>query len=119
MDLYFQGRAWWNRGLTLNFMIQARDFFERAIALDPGNVEAMVGLALVDVSTVAALMTDDWSVRLATAEATSTKVLSLVPNHALAHLALGLCPNDYETRNPGHRRMRARVGAGSQFCCRA
>jgi tetratricopeptide (TPR) repeat protein len=90
MDLYFQGRAWWNRGLTLNFMIQARDFFERAIALDPGNVEAMVGLALVDVSTVAALMTDDWSVRLATAEATSTKVLSLVPNHALAHLALGL-----------------------------
>jgi tetratricopeptide (TPR) repeat protein len=50
----------------------------------------MVGLATVDVSTAAALMTDDWSARLATAEATLSKVLSLAPNQAVAHLLLGL-----------------------------
>jgi TolB-like protein/class 3 adenylate cyclase len=90
MDLYFQGRAWWNKGFTPDFMTQARGFFERAISLDPGNVEAMVGLTLVDVSVVAAVLTDDWSGRLATAEATLAKVLSLAPNHASAHLMLGL-----------------------------
>ena len=35
-------------------------------------------------------MTDDWSARFAAAEATLTKVLSLAPNHALAHVILGL-----------------------------
>ena len=30
-------------------MTQARDFFERALTLDPGNVEALVGTALVDI----------------------------------------------------------------------
>ena len=34
-------------------------------------------------------MTDDWSARLAAAETTITKVLSLAPNHALAHVILG------------------------------
>src|ERR1700691_1592580 len=34
MDLYFQGRACWNKGLTPEYMSQARDFFERALTLD-------------------------------------------------------------------------------------
>ena len=46
MDLYFQGRAWFNKGLTPSIMAQARGFFERALALDPRNVEAMVGMAM-------------------------------------------------------------------------
>ena len=71
-------------------MAQARSFFEKAIALDPENVEAMVGLARVDAAIGAAVMTDDWSARFAAAEATLTKVLSLAPNHALAHVILGL-----------------------------
>jgi TolB-like protein/Tfp pilus assembly protein PilF len=90
MDLVFQGRAWFNRGLTPDHMAQARSFFEQALTLDPENVEAMVGLAWVDATTGAALMTDDWSARFGAAEATSTKVLSLAPNHALAHFVLGL-----------------------------
>ena len=49
MDLYFQGRAWFNKGLTPEYMTQARGFFERALALDPENVEALVGMARVDV----------------------------------------------------------------------
>ena len=48
MDLYFQGMACLNKGLTPEHMTQARGFFERALARDPGNVEALVGTAFVD-----------------------------------------------------------------------
>jgi tetratricopeptide (TPR) repeat protein len=71
-------------------MIQARGFFEQALALDPVNVEAMIGLAKIDVSLGAAFMSDDWSARLAAAEATLTKLLSRAPNHAWAHVLLGI-----------------------------
>jgi len=70
-------------------MAQARSFFEKAMALDPENVEAMVGLARVDATTGAAVMTDEWSERLTSAEETLIKALSLAPNHALAHGNMG------------------------------
>jgi tetratricopeptide (TPR) repeat protein len=70
-------------------MARAHSFFENAMALDPGNVEAMIGLARVDVTAGGGLITDDSSARFAAAETTITKTLSLVPNHALAHLVLG------------------------------
>src|SRR5262245_4994025 len=89
MDLVFQGRACWNRGWTPEYTSRARGFFERAIALDPENIEAMVGLALVEGTEGATLLTDDPAARLAAAEAISSKVLSLAPNHTGAHLALG------------------------------
>jgi TolB-like protein/class 3 adenylate cyclase len=89
MDLVFQGRAWRNKGLIPDHMVRARGFFERAMALDPENIEAMVGLAFVDLSLGAAVMTDDWSARFAAAEVTLTKVLSRAPSHPRAHLCLG------------------------------
>jgi TolB-like protein/tetratricopeptide (TPR) repeat protein len=90
MDLVFRGRAWFNKGPTPDYMVQARGFFEQAMALDPGNVEVMVGLARVDAVLGGALMTDDYSARFTSAEATLTKALSLAPNHAFAHVYLGL-----------------------------
>ena len=39
-DLYFQGMAWFNKGLGPDTLARARGFFERAIALDPGNLDA-------------------------------------------------------------------------------
>jgi tetratricopeptide (TPR) repeat protein len=60
------------------------------MALDPENIEAMVGLALVNETEGAALLTDDLPARFAAAEAISTKALSLAPNHVVAHLALGV-----------------------------
>ena len=89
MDLVFQGKAWFNKGLTPEYMAQARIFFEKAVALDPENVEAIIGSARIDATTGAALMTDDWLARFTLAEATLTRALSLAPNHALAHMLLG------------------------------
>ena len=57
--------------------------------LDPENIEAMVGLARVETSLGASFMTDDYSARLAAAETAIMRVLSVAPNHALAHLTLG------------------------------
>ncbi|QOZ09255.1 adenylate/guanylate cyclase domain-containing protein [Bradyrhizobium sp. CCBAU 51765] len=89
MDLVFQGRSCFNRGLIPDYMIQARHFFEQALALDPENIEAMVGLARVDQNLGASLMTDDRSARLVAAETTIAKVLSLAPKHASAHAIVG------------------------------
>ena len=47
LDLVFQGRAWLNKGLIPDYMIKARGYFEQALTMDPGNVDAMVGLAMV------------------------------------------------------------------------
>jgi TolB-like protein/class 3 adenylate cyclase len=91
MDLYFQGIAFANRGTTPEYMTQARGFFERALAIDPVCIEALVGRATVDETIASALLTDDDPVpRLAAAEVALNKALSLAPQHALAHLMLGI-----------------------------
>jgi TolB-like protein len=90
MDLVFQGTSWFNKGLTPDHMTRARSFFEKAMALDPGNIKAMFGSARVDVVLGAGFMADDWSERFASAETSLTKVLSLAPNHAWAHVMLGI-----------------------------
>jgi TolB-like protein/class 3 adenylate cyclase/Tfp pilus assembly protein PilF len=90
MDLYFQGIAWFNKGITPEFMAQAREFFERALALDPKNIEALVGRANIDATMAVAFLTDDPAQRLAAAKAAVNKALSLAPQHALAHLLLGV-----------------------------
>ena len=89
MDLYFQGTEWLNRGTNRENMDRARGFFERAMALDPGNVDALLGLGRADFEVGAAFLSDDRSARLASAEATMAKVLSLRPNDARAHEVLG------------------------------
>jgi TolB-like protein/class 3 adenylate cyclase len=89
MDLYFQGMACLNRGETPEYAVQAKEFFARALALDPGNVEALVGGAFVDSVVGAHMFSNDRAERLAAAEAAATKALSLAPNHAWAHMVLG------------------------------
>jgi TolB-like protein/class 3 adenylate cyclase/Tfp pilus assembly protein PilF len=89
MDLYFQGMACVNRGFTPDHAAQARGFFERALALDPQNVDALAIKAWHDAHVASGLITTDRVARLAAAEAAATKALSLAPDHAFAHLALG------------------------------
>jgi len=89
IDLYFQGIACANMGATPEYMAQARVFFECALALDPGGVEALVGRAGVDLTVGGLYMADDRAARLRLAEATVIKALSMAPQHALAHVYLG------------------------------
>ena len=90
MDLYFQGMAWLNKGMTPEYLAQARSFFERALALDPSNIEALVGTAMVD-AKCAVFCTDDRAARLAAAEAALIKALSLAPQPRLGpHWLLGV-----------------------------
>ena len=89
MDLYFQGMACVNKGLTPEHAAQAREFFERALALDPQNVDALAIKAWHDPHVASSLITTDRAARLAAAEAAASKALSLAPDHAFAHLALG------------------------------
>ena len=90
MDLWFQGRSWWNRGITPNHLATARHLYERALALDPANVRALVGVAAVDSAVAVLFVADDRIARLAAAETALTKALSLAPDNAFAHLCLGV-----------------------------
>ena len=89
MDLYFQGLAWFNKGLTPDGLAQARGFFDRALAADPDNIEALIGSAWADVADGANLSVRDPTAAFAAAEAKLTKALSSVPDHARAHTSLG------------------------------
>jgi TolB-like protein len=89
LDFHFRGIAWFNKGPTPDHMAQARTMFERALILDPNNIEAMVWTAAVNLEVASAYMSDDGDVLVAAAEAILVRVLSLAPNHAFAHLLLG------------------------------
>jgi len=90
IDLCFQGCHSLNKGHAPEDLAQARDFFERALALEAGNVEALVGTAVVNLSIGTNFLTDDRIEHLIAAEAAVTKALSLAPNHPGAHHVLGL-----------------------------
>jgi TolB-like protein/class 3 adenylate cyclase len=89
VDFYFQGRACLNRAQTPQSLMETRGFFERALALDAKNVEALVGLAIVDTIIGYAVMSGDRKVHLSAAETALAKALAMSPNHALAHATLG------------------------------
>jgi TolB-like protein len=88
MDLYFRGMDALHKGVTLEYVTQARGLFEQALALDPGNVEALVGVSRVYARLGAGFMSDDPGRWLAAAEDACTKALSVAPNHAGAHCQL-------------------------------
>ena len=90
MDLYFQGLAWLNKGTTPDHVAQARSFFDRALTADPDNVEALIGSARADAVASALLFVTDPAAALFAAEAKLTKALSSVPDHARAHMVLGV-----------------------------
>ncbi len=89
LDLIFQGAACLHRGLTHAHMTQARGFYERALALEPTNVRALVGIAAVETNYGATMLTDDRDARFAAAETALKTALSLVPNSASARSVLG------------------------------
>ena len=89
LDLYFQGMARWNKRWTMENMVQARGFFERALKLDPDHVEALVGIASIDMSIAGFLLTDNIDEHFVAAETALVKAISLAPHYPPAHAFLG------------------------------
>jgi TolB-like protein/DNA-binding winged helix-turn-helix (wHTH) protein len=89
MDLHFQGRACLHKGLTDEYLTQARSFFERALALDPDSIEALVGIAIVDFNRGANFFADDRAVSFAAAETALIKALSMAPRYPRTLAFLG------------------------------
>jgi TolB-like protein/Tfp pilus assembly protein PilF len=89
LDFYFQGRASINRAQTPESLTKAKGYFAKALAIDPNNIEALTGMALVNTIIGYALMTDDRMAYLAAAEKAVSQVLAISPDHALAHTIMG------------------------------
>ena len=89
MDFYFQGLAWFNKGITRDNLARAQSFFDRALTADPGNVDALVWSARADAAEGANFFVTGPITAFTAAEAKLAKALSSVPDHALGHLYLG------------------------------
>jgi TolB-like protein len=101
MDLHFLGRSSFNKGQTLENLTQARGYFERALALDPGNIEALIDTAFVDLAVAGSFLTDDRTARVAGAEKALMKALSLAPQKPRAHALLGIAQIQTNRAAPG------------------
>ena len=89
LDLCFQGAAWLYKGPTPNNLAQARQFFDRALAADPSNVDALIGSAATHAVAAMSLVADPLAA-FAAAEPRLNTALSLAPNDARGHMWLGL-----------------------------
>jgi TolB-like protein/tetratricopeptide (TPR) repeat protein len=88
LDLVFRGWAAFNRGNDPASLLLAERFFDQALALAPGNVKALVGMAVSKLAFAANYTTDDRATYLTAAEAAAMMALALAPNEARAHGAL-------------------------------
>ena len=89
MGLYFQGVAWLSKGMTPDNVARARGFFDRALTADPDNVDALILSANVDMVEGIILFVKDPVLALAAAETKLTRAVSLITDHASAHMCLG------------------------------
>jgi TolB-like protein/Flp pilus assembly protein TadD len=89
LDLCFQGSAWLYKGPLPNNLAQARQFFDRALAADPSNVDALIGSAAAHAVAAMSLVADPLAA-FAAAEPKLNTALSLAPNDARGHMCLGL-----------------------------
>src|ERR1700722_16601542 len=101
MDLFFQGLASINKGVNLDNLAQARGYFEHALAVDSGNLDALLGLARVDYGLGGAYLLADRAARFAAGEANVAKVLSQRPDDALAHEIMGGILNQTKRSDQG------------------
>jgi TolB-like protein/Tfp pilus assembly protein PilF len=90
MDHYFLGLAVYNKGITAEFLDKARSHFDRALDLDPTNVDALVSRALMDLLSTANYLSNDRAERHRAAESDLGKALRLRADNASAHCVLGV-----------------------------
>jgi TolB-like protein len=114
IDLIYRGWATFSVVWSPENLARARDFFERALALDQGNIQASFGKATLDFQMAVSFQVDD---RAGPARIGREDV----------HEGLGpgarVCPSPHDARpspnddqppTPKHRRPRAGAGVGSK-----
>jgi TolB-like protein len=89
LDYILRGRAVISKGPTRDNYAEAVNFFERALALDPGSVEAQSLLAATLSRRKLSSLTDSAAADLARAEALVGQALAASPRNPLAHYAKG------------------------------
>ncbi len=67
MDFYFRGRACLTKGISAEHATLARGYFESALVRDPGNIDALVGVAQTDVISGTSHLAEGRIARLAAA----------------------------------------------------
>ncbi|MEP7016348.1 MAG: protein kinase [Verrucomicrobiota bacterium] len=95
-EAYLKGRYVWLQR-TSDAYLQARDYFEKAIALDPNYAEAYVGLADVELFLGGAdFDLRERKVNYEKARRACQRALELNPNLATAHASVGLMAMNYD-----------------------
>jgi len=89
MDYILRGRAASYRSPTRDNYAEAVGWFDRALSLDPGSVEAKSLLASILAARALDRMTDTSAEDFARAEALVRQVLTVSPHSAIAHYAYG------------------------------
>jgi adenylate cyclase len=88
-DLVMRGWAWYYRPYSAASRREAQRAFERALEIDPGSIDARIGIATILVANV----TDGWSNSLeqdqARAEQLLLEALEHNANRSMAHYAMG------------------------------
>ena len=110
VDLYFQGVQWFNKGSLPNIE-RAREYFERAVALDPTNVDALVGVARVDVLMGAFYTNDERPERHGGGRGAPDQGALHCAEELLGASLAGICPNPDQSRRPRHWRIGPLPGA--------
>jgi adenylate cyclase len=89
LDYILRGRAAWNKAPTRDNYAQAISLIERALALDPGSVDAQSWLASALATRMLGQLTDSAAADMARAEGLIGQVLAVSPRSPLAHFAKG------------------------------
>jgi TolB-like protein len=88
MDLFFQGMDCRIKGFNPHDLLRAQTYYERALAIDPDNVDALAWSAFGDTQlVVSGFAAEQRTARFAAAEAAASRALLLAPDHAFAHVA--------------------------------
>ena len=114
MDLYFQGRACWNKGMTPEYLVQAAGFLRTRTGARRRQCRCDGRLGHGGCDHCRLVRQRRPSRQLAAAETIVIRALSIAPRHAGAHLALGAVLMFTNRAAHGIARMRTGAGARSQ-----
>ena len=89
LDYILRGRAAWWKSAYRSVNAEALCLFERAVALDPGAVEAQIWLALMVINRVHSFVSDAPDLDTFRADELIARALVVSPNHAWAHYVKG------------------------------